>query len=124
MGARIRDWVPLFPATIRTWEAVCLGRRVLINTQIAAGYALTLRLRPSRSISPPIFEHDGRREGPTTINACYIAAGWRLAMSSLDKMLGWFPHNATEWIEFIIVALLLWVLMVVAISELELTSIS
>ena len=39
-------------------------------------------------------------------------AGWRLAMSSLDKMLGWFPHNHREWIEFIIVALL-WLLMVV-----------
>jgi hypothetical protein len=25
--------------------------------------------------------------------------GWRLAMSSFDKMLGWFPHTATEWIE-------------------------
>jgi len=48
----------------------------------------------------------------------------RLAMSSLDKMLGWFPHNHREWIEFIIVALLLWLLMVVAISELELTSVS
>ena len=45
-------------------------------------------------------------------------------MNSFDKMLGWFPHNATEWIEFIIVALLLWLLMVVAISELELTSVS
>jgi len=44
-------------------------------------------------------------------------------MSSLDRMLGWFPH-ATEWIEFIIVAVLLWLLMMVAISELELTSIS
>jgi hypothetical protein len=31
-------------------------------------------------------------------------------MSSLDKMLGWFPHTATEWIEFIIVALQLWLL--------------
>ena len=41
-------------------------------------------------------------------------------MSSLDKMLGWFPHNHREWIEFIIVAVLLWLL----ISELELTSIS
>ena len=50
--------------------------------------------------------------------------GWRLAMSSLDKMLGWFPHTTTEWIEFIIVALLLWLLMVVAISELDLSSIS
>jgi len=45
-------------------------------------------------------------------------------MSSLDRMLGWFPHTATEWIEFIIVAVLLWLLMMVAISELELTSIS
>jgi nitrate reductase NapE component len=40
-------------------------------------------------------------------------------MSSLDKVLGWFPHTHREWIEFIIVALLLWLLMVVAISELE-----
>jgi hypothetical protein len=32
----------------------------------------------------------------------------RLAMSSLDKMLGWFPHSSTEWFELIIVALLLW----------------
>ena len=32
-------------------------------------------------------------------------------MSSLDKMLGWFPHSSTEWIELIIVALLLWLLM-------------
>jgi hypothetical protein len=51
-------------------------------------------------------------------------AGWRLAMSSLDKMLGWFPHTNREWIEFIVVALLLWLLMVVAISELDLNSIS
>jgi hypothetical protein len=45
-------------------------------------------------------------------------------MSSLDKMVGWFPHTATEWTELIIVALLVWLLMVVAISELELSSIS
>ena len=44
-------------------------------------------------------------------------------MCSLDKMLGWFPHTATEWIEFIIVAVLLWLLMM-AIFELELSSIS
>jgi hypothetical protein len=50
--------------------------------------------------------------------------GWRLGMSSLDKILGWFLHTHREWIEFIIVALLLWLLMVVAISELELPSIS
>jgi hypothetical protein len=40
-------------------------------------------------------------------------------MSSLDKMVGWLPHTPTEWIELIIVALLVWLLMVVAISELE-----
>ena len=44
-------------------------------------------------------------------------------MSSLDKVLGWFPHIPTEWIEFIVVAVLLWLLMVVAISELELSSV-
>ena len=49
----------------------------------------------------------------------------RLAMSSLDKVVGWFPHTPTEWIEFIIVAVLLWLLMVVAIiSELEPSSVS
>jgi hypothetical protein len=37
-------------------------------------------------------------------------------MSSLDKVLGWF-------LEFIIVAVLLWLLMVVAVSELELNSV-
>ena len=42
-------------------------------------------------------------------------------MSSLDKMLGWFPHTSREWIELIIVTVLLWLLMMVAIlSELEL----
>ena len=41
----------------------------------------------------------------------------------MDRLLGWFPHNHREWIEFIIVALLLWLLMVVAISELELNSV-
>ena len=50
-----------------------------------------------------------------------LLAGWKLAMSSLDKMLGWFPHTNREWIELIIVTVLLWLLMMVAIlSELEL----
>ena len=44
-------------------------------------------------------------------------------MSSLDKMVGWFPHSSTEWIEFILVAVLLWLLTVVAVSELELNPI-
>jgi hypothetical protein len=52
-----------------------------------------------------------------------VADGWRLAMTSFDKLLGWFPHTATEWIEFIIVALLLWLLMM-AIFELELRTVS
>jgi len=45
-------------------------------------------------------------------------------MSSLDKVMGWFPHTTTEWTELIVVAVLLWLLMVVAISELELSSVS
>ena len=45
---------------------------------------------------------------------------WRRPFSSLDKMLGWFPHTSTEWFELIIVALLLRLLMVVAMSEIEL----
>jgi len=53
-----------------------------------------------------------------------LLAGWKPAMSSLDKMLGWFPHSSTEWFELIIVTLLLWLLMVVVISEFELSSIS
>jgi hypothetical protein len=44
-------------------------------------------------------------------------------MSTVDNVLGWFPHTPTEWIEFIIVAVLLWLLMVVAISDLELNSV-
>jgi hypothetical protein len=38
-------------------------------------------------------------------------------------MVGWFPHTPTEWIELIMVALLLWLVMVVATSELELNSV-
>ena len=41
-------------------------------------------------------------------------------MSSLDKVIGWFPHTTVEWIELIVVAALLWLLMVVALSEIEL----
>ena len=47
----------------------------------------------------------------------------RSAMISLDRMVGWFPHTPVEWIELITVALLLWLLTVVAISELELNSV-
>ena len=42
-------------------------------------------------------------------------------MNSFDRMLGWFPHTNREWIELIIVTVLLWLLMLAAIlSELEL----
>ena len=44
-------------------------------------------------------------------------------MISLDRMMGWFPHTPVGWIELITVALLLWLLTVVAISELELNSV-
>jgi hypothetical protein len=44
-------------------------------------------------------------------------------MITLDRMVGWFPHSPVEWIELIIVAVLLWLLMMVAISELELNSV-
>jgi hypothetical protein len=40
------------------------------------------------------------------------------------RVRGWFPQTHREWIEFIIAAVLLRLLMVVAISELELTSVS
>jgi len=50
-----------------------------------------------------------------------LLAGWRLAMSSFDKMLEWLPHTSREWIELIIMTVLLWLLMM-AIFELELGS--
>jgi len=42
----------------------------------------------------------------------------------MDRLLGWFPHTSREWIEFLIVAVFLWLLMVVAISELESIAVS
>ena len=48
-----------------------------------------------------------------------LLAGWKLPMNSFEKMLGWFPHTSREWIELIIVTVLLWLLMM-AIFELEL----
>jgi len=50
-----------------------------------------------------------------------VAGSRRLAMSSLDKMLEWLPHTSREWIELIIMTVLLWLLMM-AIFELELGS--
>jgi hypothetical protein len=71
------------------------------------------------------LNHKSVEQGSVIDGRCdNLLAGWRLAMSSLDKMLGWFPHTNREWIELIIVTVLLWLLMVMAISELELSSIS
>jgi hypothetical protein len=42
-------------------------------------------------------------------------------MNSFEKMLGWFPHTSREWIELIIMTVLLWLLMM-ALLELELGS--
>jgi len=50
-----------------------------------------------------------------------VAGSRRLAMSSLDKMLEWLPHTSREWIELIIMTVLLWLLMM-AVFELELGS--
>jgi len=53
------------------------------------------------------------------VQGSVIGGRMRSAMISLDRMVGWFPHTPVEWIELIIVALLLWLLMMVGISELE-----
>ena len=45
-----------------------------------------------------------------------LQAGWRLAMSSFDKMLEWLPHTSRGWIELIIMTVLLWLLMMAILS--------
>ncbi len=49
-----------------------------------------------------------------------MVAGRRLAMNSMH---GWFSDNK-EWIEFIAAAVVLWLLMMTAIHELDLRSVS
>ena len=39
-----------------------------------------------------------------------------LAMSSFDRVLGWFPNTRREWIEFIIATVVLYPLTMVAID--------
>ena len=39
----------------------------------------------------------------------------------MDRLLGWLPHTSREWIELIIMTVLLWLLMM-AVFELELGS--
>jgi hypothetical protein len=48
-------------------------------------------------------------------------AGRRLAMNRFDHVPGWFSDNKL-WIEFIVATFLLWLLMMTAISELDLRS--
>ena len=38
----------------------------------------------------------------------------------IDTVLGWFPNSRREWIEFIVVAILLVLLMMAAVSDPEL----
>jgi hypothetical protein len=52
-----------------------------------------------------------------------MVAGRRLAMNRFDHVHGWFSYNK-EWIEFIIATVLLWLLMMTAIQELDLRSVS
>ena len=52
-----------------------------------------------------------------------VAGSRRLAMNSFETMLEWLPHTSREWIELIIMTVLLWPLMM-AIFELALGSIS
>ena len=41
----------------------------------------------------------------------------------IDTVIGWFPNSRKEWIAFTIAVVLLWLLMIVAITELELVSV-
>jgi hypothetical protein len=44
-------------------------------------------------------------------------------MTMIDTVLGWFPHSGREWIEFIVVAILLSLLMMAAVSDPELMTV-
>jgi hypothetical protein len=41
----------------------------------------------------------------------------------IDTVLGWFPNSRREWIEFIVVAILLVLLMMAALSDPELVTV-
>jgi hypothetical protein len=44
-------------------------------------------------------------------------------LAAMSSLLGLFPNTRREWIEFIIATVVLWLLMMVAISELELVAV-
>src|SRR5262245_7169788 len=67
----------------------------------------------------------GLRGAPHTLifhltNSAIICWPGRLAMSSFDRLFGWLPNSRREWIKFIVAVVLLWLLTIVAITELEL----
>ena len=41
----------------------------------------------------------------------------------IDTVLGWFPNSRRQWIEFIVVAILMLLLMMAAVSDPELVSV-
>jgi hypothetical protein len=41
----------------------------------------------------------------------------------IDTVLGWFPNSRREWIEFIVVAILLCLLMMAAVSDPEVATV-
>ena len=45
-----------------------------------------------------------------------------LGAVALSSLLGLFPNTRREWIEFVIATVVLWLLMIVAITELELVA--
>jgi hypothetical protein len=58
----------------------------------------------------------------STYDAIICSPDGKLPMNSFEKMLGWFPHTSREWIELIIMTVLLLWLLMMAIFELELGS--
>ena len=77
-----------------------------------------------RTKVPCLRLRDSRRPGGCDIVFGWMVhgyLGWRRAMNRLDHVHGWFSDNK-EWIEYIIAALLLWLLMIAAISGFDLRS--
>jgi hypothetical protein len=81
-----------------------------------------VRLAASRRIAQPHLPHPVLRHqtvgcGRVRVRGSMVA-GRRLAMNR------WFLNTHREWVQLIIAAVLLWLLMMVAISELELRTVS
>ena len=65
---------------------------------------------------------------PGAVDQLFCRRAWTPRQSDewegqwISCLVGWFPHNSREWIELIIVTVLLWLLMM-AIFELELNAV-